>query len=237
MAAEKFSFDEERMVVGMHDRGVLVFPEGGLKLKSGRISPYYHNMRGMLSLNRRLDASGVMSFDKQREFIQESAVGYAIRFGEIKAPFAHVFGKAQAGTAPLAVASFVAGQSYLWERVPEEKDYGIKKAVEGDYEYGDLVHLGDDNVTDGQSKIDGAAVLYQEGLQPVSLTVMFDREEGAQEKLNSLGFEMNAVTTLSRVLPILRANRKITEAHVYSVAEYHESLKAAGVTSTFDLVA
>ncbi|OGL40114.1 hypothetical protein A3J32_01270 [Candidatus Saccharibacteria bacterium RIFCSPLOWO2_02_FULL_46_7] len=235
MVAESFTFDEEKMVVGMHDRGILVFPEGGLKLKSGRISPYYHNMRGMLSLNQRLDDSGAMPFGRQREFIRESALGYATRFDEIKAPYAHVFGKAQAGTAPLAVASFVAGKSYLWERVPEPKDYGMKQRIEGDYDYGDFIHLGDDNVTDGQSKIDGAAVLYEAGLQPVSLTVMFDREEGAQERLTSLGFEMNAVTSLSRVVPILRANGRISEAHVAKVIEYHEELIANGITSTFEL--
>lgn len=237
MSAEKFSFDEEKMVVGMYDRGILVFPPGGIKLKSKRISPYYHNMRGMLSLNKKLDDSSAMSFAKQREFIKETALGYATRFDEIEVPYAHVFGKAQAGTAPIAVAAFVAGRSFLWERVPENKDYGIKKQVEGDYEYGDFVHLGDDNVTDGQSKIDGAAVLYEAGLQPVSLTVNFDREEGAQERLTSLGFEMNAVTGLSRVIPILLANRRISEAHVYAVQEYHEGLKASGVTSTFELAA
>lgn len=235
MSAEKFSFDEEKVGVGMYDRGVLVFPEGGIRLKSGRISPYYHNMRGMLSHDRSLDVSGVMSFDRQREFIRESMLGYATRFDEIKTPFAHVFGKAQAGTSPIAVASFVSGRSYLWERVPEKKDYGIKKAVEGNYEYGDFVHLGDDNVTDGQSKIDGAAVLYEAGLQPVSITVMFDREEGAEKRLISLGFEMNAVTCLSRVVPILLANRRISEAHAHAVHEYHEGLKVSDITSTYKL--
>lgn len=230
-------FDHEKMVIGMFDRGVLVFPEGGLKLKSGRISPYYHNMRGMLSYNYALDASGELSIASQREFIVESMKGYATRFNEIKRPFKHVFGKAQAGTSPIAVAAFVAGKSYLWERVPEDKDYGIKKSVEGDYAYGDLVHLGDDNVTDGQSKIDGAGVLYKAGLQPASLTVMFDREEGAQERLTSLGYEMNAVTSLGRVVPILRDSGRIDNSHVEALAKYHEDLQEAGITSTYQLAA
>ncbi|MBI2591939.1 hypothetical protein HYW36_00460 [Candidatus Saccharibacteria bacterium] len=237
MAAEKFSFDEEKVVVGMYDREIFVFPPGGIKLKSGRISPYYHNQRGMLSLSKKLDANGAMPFARQLDFRRESALGYATRFDEIQARYDHVFGKAQSATPHLAIAAFVAGKSYLWERVPEGKDYGIKKRVEGDYEYGDFVHLGDDNVTDGQSKIEGAAVLYEAGLQPVSITVMFDRQEGAQARLSSLGFEMNAVTTLSRAVPILRANRKITNEHIESLLAYHEDLISKGAASTFSLAA
>src|SRR5688572_28383550 len=113
----ELGFDEEKMLVGMFDRGILVFPEGGLRHKSGRISPYYHNMRGMLSFDHSLDASGQMSLARQQEFIKESMLGFATRFDETKTPFKHVFGKAQAGTAPIAVAAFVAGKSYIWERV------------------------------------------------------------------------------------------------------------------------
>lgn len=234
-----FEFDEEKYVIGMFDRGTLGFPEGGLKLKSGRISPYYHNQRPMLSHNRSLEAKGVMTVDQQRDYIRNTVRGYAARFFEIKIPFHHVFGKAQAATAPMAVAAYVAGMSYLWERVPEDKKkgYGAHKLIEGDYEFGDSVHLGDDNTTDGQSKIDGAGVLYKAGLQPVSLTVGFDREEGARDRLERLGFEMNAVTSLSRAVPILRENRKIGPREVEAVIAYHEGLQASGITTTFSLAA
>ncbi len=233
----KFEFDEERYVVGSFDRGIIGFPDGGIKLKSGRQSPYYHNIRGMLSYNMDLVASGQMPIDKQQEVIKDTMLGYATRFDEIKTPYRHVFGKAQAGTALIAVAAFVANRSYLWERIPEDKNYGVKKRVEGNYEYGDFVHLADDNVTDGQSKVDGAGVLYLVGLQPVSLTVGFDREEGAQERLNNLGFEMNAVTCLSSAVPILRDNRRITNEHIDAVAAYHQKLIEEGVTSTYQVAA
>lgn len=234
-----FGFDEEKYVIGMYDRGVLGFPEGGIKLKSGRISPYYHNQRIILSHNRMLEASGKMTIEQQRDLIRNTARGYAERFFEIKTRFHHVFGKAQAATAPLAVAAYEAGMSYLWERIPEEKkkNYGVKQLIEGNYEYGDFVHLGDDNTTDGQSKIDGAGVLYVAGLQPVSLTVAFDREEGARARLETLGFEMNAVASLSRAVPILRDARRIDNRHVEAIVAYHEDLRANGVTTTFSMAA
>ncbi len=235
----EFGFDEEAYIVGMHDRGVLAFPEGGLRLKSGRISPYYHNQRRVLSHNRNLALSGVMSIARQVQFQKNLAEGYAQRFTEIKRPFRHVFGKAQAATAPLGVAAFVAEMSYLWERVPEpgKERYGMHAMIEGDYEYGDFVHLGDDNTTDGQSKIDGAGVLYRAGLQPVSLTVAFDREEGARERLEQLGFEMNAVTSLSKAIPVLRDSGRIGNQQVEAVQAYHEDLKNSGITTTFQLAA
>lgn len=232
-----FEFDEEKYVVGMFDRGTLGFPKGGIVLKSKRVSPYYHNQRPLLSHKRSLEAAGTMTVAQQIDLIGNTACGYALRFSEIEKPFHHVFGKAQAGTASIAVAAFVAGMSYLWERVPEDRKqgYGVKKPIEGDYEYGDFVHLGDDNVTDGQSKIEGAGVLYQVGLQPVSLTVAFDREEGAEERLGKLGFEMNALTGLSRAIPILRDNGRIGNQQVDEVVAYHESLQADGIATSFSL--
>ncbi len=236
----ELGFNPEKYVIGMYDRGILGFPEGGIRLKSGRISPYYHNQRNILSHKKSLATEGVMSIADQHDQIRNTALGYAERFNEIEKPFDHVFGKAQSATASLAVAAFVAGRSYLWERIPEEakKGYGAhQEYVQGDYEYGDSVHLGDDNTTDGTSKIEGAGILYKAGLQPVSLTVAFDREEGARERLEALGFEMNAIVGLSLAVPILREHKRIGNEHVEAVVAYHETLQAAGIATSFQLAA
>ena len=99
---------EENIVVGMYDRGLLGFPDGGIALKSGRQSPYYYNMRGSLSFSRELDRSGQMTIVEQQYFRKALAVGYAAMFGEIEQPIDHVFGKAQAATAPAAVGAYEA---------------------------------------------------------------------------------------------------------------------------------
>lgn len=97
---------EEQVVVGMYDRGLLGFPYGGIALRSGRRSPYYYNSRQVLSFSHYLDESGAMSIDRQREFRRTLAGAYATKFTDIKTPFDHVFGKAQAATAPAAVAAY-----------------------------------------------------------------------------------------------------------------------------------
>lgn len=225
---------EEQIVVGMFDRGLLGFPEGGITLKSGRQSPYYYNDRPSLSFSKELDRSGQMSLERQREFRKVLAKGFAERFLELSIEIDHVFGKAQAATAPAAVGAYEAGISYLWERVDEpNKTYGSHQKIEGTYEAGEKVGLGDDVVTDGKSKKEGAQVLVDAGLIPVSVTIKFDREEGGIQALEDYGFESNAVTGLSRAVGFLKANGRIDNEGVDGIHAYHESLRADGLVTTF----
>jgi len=228
---------EEQIVVGMYDRGLLGFPDGGITLKSGRQSPYYYNMRGSLSFSKELDQSGQMPIERQRDFRRELAAGYAAKFFEIKHPIDHVFGKAQAATAPAAVAAYEAGMSYLWERIDEpNKTYGYHQKIEGDYQDGDTILMADDVATDGKSKVEGSQVLTAVGLKPVAITLQFDRQEGGVQTLeDDYGFEVNAITTLSSAARYLLANGRIDNGAIDALQTYHESLRADDKVSTFDL--
>lgn len=226
---------EEQIVVGMFDRGLLGFPEGGITLKSGRQSPYYYNMRGSLSFSKALDHSGQMSIERQRDFRKSLAAGYVAKFLDISQHIDHIFGKAQAATAPASVAAYEAGMSYIWERVDElYKSYGYHQKIEGDYEPGDTVLTADDVVTDGKSKIEASQVLTAVGLKPVAITLQFDREEGGVQTLeNDYGFEVNSITTLSRAARFLIDNGRIDNAAIDALQSYHEGLIADGKVSTF----
>ncbi len=228
---------EEQIAVGMFDRGLLGFPEDGITLKSGRQSPYYYNMRGSLSFSRELDQSGQMSFEQQSDFRRALAAGYAAKFFEIKYPIDHVFGKAQAATAPAAVAAYEAGMSYIWERVDEpHKTYGHHQKIEGDYEANDTVLMADDVATDGKSKVEGSQVLTAVGLNPVAITLQFDREEGGIQTLeNDYGFEVNSITTLSKAARFLLDNGRIDNGAIDALHEYHEGILADGKASSFNL--
>lgn len=227
---------EEQIVVGMYDRGLLGFPANGIKLKAGRISPYYYNDRPSLSFSKILDRSGTMSIERQIEFRKALVIGYATKFLDLGVRIDHVFGKAQAATAPAAVGAYEAGLSYLWERVPEPgKTYGAHNLIEGTYDPGEKVGLGDDVVTDGKSKVEGAQILRDAGLEPVSVTIKFDRQEGGMETLESYNFEANAVTNLSRATRFLLANNRIGNEQIDALHAYHESLRADNQMSTFSL--
>jgi orotate phosphoribosyltransferase len=226
---------EEQIVVGMFDRGLLGFPEGGIKLKSGRISPYYYNDRPSLSFNKELDRSGRKTLKQQAEFRRVLGRGMGAKFLELSVEIDHVFGKAQAATAPAAIGAYEAGISYLWERVDEpNKNYGSHKKIEGDYEEGEIVGLGDDVVTDGKSKKEGSHVLVDVGLQPVSVTIKFDREEGGMQALEGYGFEANAVTGLTKAVGYLKENGRIDDEAIDKLHEYHQSLREDGLVTTFN---
>ncbi len=228
---------EEQLAVGMFDRGLLGFPDGGITLKSGRQSPYYYNMRGSLSFSKELDRSGKMTIDSQRDFRRALAAGYAAMFGQVKKPIDHVFGKAQAATAPAAVGAYEAGMSYLWERVDEpNKTYGYHQKIEGDYDAGETVLLADDVATDGRSKVEGSKVLSAVGLEPVAITLQFDRQEGGVQTLeNDYGFEVNSLTTLSNAARFLLANGRIDNGAIDALQTYHSSLVEDGLVTTYQL--
>jgi orotate phosphoribosyltransferase len=225
---------EEQITIGMFDRGLLGFPADGVRLKSGRISPYYYNDRPSLSFSRELDQSGRMLIAQQREFRESLVRGFAACFLELGTHIDHIFGKAQAATAPAAVGAFQAGLSYLWERIDEPgKTHGAHQRVEGDYGAGEQVGLADDVVTDGRSKIEGAQILRDVGLIPVAATIKFDREEGGMQTLEEHDFEVNAVVGLSRAVKYLVANGRIGSSEVDSLAAYHASLREAGLPTTY----
>ena len=228
---------EEDIAVGMFDRGLLGFPDGGITLKSGRQSPYYYDMRGSLSFSKELNRSGQMSIERQRDFRRELVAGYVAKFFEIKYPIDHVFGIAQAATAPVAVAAYEAGMSYLWERIDEPyKTYGYHQKIDGDYEEGDTILMADDVVTDGKSKVEGLLVLTAVGLKSVAITLQFDRQEGGVQTLEEdYGFEVNAITSLSKAACFLLDNGRINNRAIDALQTYHEELRADGKVSTFQL--
>ncbi len=90
-------------------------------------------------------------------------------------------------------------------------------------------------MTDGRSKVEGAQILRDVGLNPVSGTIKFDRQEGGMESLEAFGFEANAVTGLSKAARFLLDNKRIGNQEIDALHAYHDSLRADGVVTTFNL--
>lgn len=93
--------------------------------------------------------------------------------------------------------------------------------------------MADNVITDGKSKIEGARTLRAAGLVPVAVTLEFDRDEGGVQTLTEMGYEVNAITTLSSAARYLLANGRIDNAAIDALHEYHASLRADGEVSTF----
>lgn len=235
--------EEEQIVLGMYDRGMLVFPKNGMSLKSsnesGLNSPCYFNMRNVLSISNELIDNGQMSQAEQEEFQNALIKGCADQIMAVtrEVEVDHIFGKAQAATAFAAVTARAARISYIWERVdePSKDTYGSHKRVEGSYKTGERILMADDTTTDGKSKVEGMRMLADVGLVPVAVTLQFDRQEGGVEMLkDEYGLEVNAVTSLSSAVRYLRASNRIDDTTVDALQDYHEKLRAVGRESTYE---
>lgn len=212
----------EEMVTGFYDREVLAFSDFEWTLKSGRKSPIYYNQRKITSFNPDLeiDRAG------QRRIRDLAVRAYADTVDHLP-DFDHIFGIPQAMTALGGAVMQLSGESMLWGRIGE-KDYGVSDAVEGDFLAGQSVVALDDVITTAKSKLETAELLVSKGLEPTAFVVMFDREEGGSELLESEGYELVAITGLAQAIDILKTNGRIGSQETDWIAQYNEDLRADG---------
>jgi len=100
------------------------------------------------------------------------------------------------------------------------KSYGSGKAIEGVWSIGQTAVVIDDVVTSGDSIIHTIASLKASGLQVKDAVVFIDRQRGGVKMLETEGYRLYSVMTLSYLLSILRDHKKITQK------QYSKALKS-----------
>ncbi|MHA2620359.1 MAG: orotate phosphoribosyltransferase [bacterium JZ-2024 1] len=79
----------------------------------------------------------------------------------------------------------------------EEKDHGIKRAIEGLVEPGNAVVVLEDVATTGGSAALAVSRCRDAGLDVLYVLAVVDREEGARERLKEIGVPMFSLFTIS----------------------------------------
>ena len=98
--------------------------------------------------------------------------------------------------AALALYSYINKRPIQTFIVREEpKKHGTMKLIEGKLAKGSKVIIVDDVVTTGKSILQAIDAVKQEKCEIVKIIVLVDRQEGAREKFDSLGYEFEPIFT------------------------------------------
>ncbi len=189
-----------QLILALHAIGAIKF--GEFTLKSGRKSPVYVDLRGLVSHPTELQLAAQALSDVLSELEFDLVAGL---------PYAGL---------PLAVAvSLVGGHPAVYSR-KEVKEYGTKKRVEGDFEPGQIVVALDDVITDGGAKLELVEPLEADGLVVRDFVVLVDREQGGREALAAKGYSLHSVTTLRHAVTVLYEAGEIDENRYTEVMTY-----------------
>jgi len=161
------------------------FEFGVFKLSSGRITPYYVDLRVIPSFPN--------AFRKVSEIYVE-----AIRrkIGDEK--FDRVSGIPLAGMAFAVLVAYRLNKPFIYVR-QTRRLRGRERKVEGVLMPGDRVLLIDDLVTTGLSLERTASTIKSEGGVVTDAFVLLDREEGGKERLARNGITLHSVLKITNV--------------------------------------
>jgi len=158
---------------------------GMFKLTSGRLSPYYIDLRLLPSFpsafRTAIDA-------------YEAVIGRSIgRDG-----FDRIVGIPTAGVPFAAVLAYALSKPFLYIR-KEAKLHGRERRIEGGLFPGERVAVVDDLITTGKSTMEAVEVIRAEGGVVEDSIVLLDRQEGGAERLMKAGVKLHSFMTMSEV--------------------------------------
>jgi orotate phosphoribosyltransferase len=177
---------------------------GLFKLSSGKLSPYYIDLRMVPG-----DPKGLRTVIEMYERLVKSDVGIST--------FDRVAGVPTAGVPYASILAYRLAKPFLYVR-RELKTHGSERRVEGQLLPGDRVVVMDDLVTTGKNTLQAAEAIRAEGGQVEHAVVLIDRQEGGGIALANVGVKLHAFTTISRMA------RRLLDTGVIEDDQYEDIL-------------
>ncbi|MCF7858682.1 MAG: orotidine-5'-phosphate decarboxylase [Candidatus Cloacimonetes bacterium] len=198
--------NKEQFVLELKKIGAIKF--GSFTLKSGIISPFYFDLRDMISFPALLD--GVVELLKEKikdlEFDMITGIPYTA----------------------LPIAALVAAKMNkpLVYMRKEEKAYGMGSKVIGKFAKGTKCLVIDDLITTGASKMETAESYEKEGIIIEDFVVIIDRSANAGKELADLGYTLHSLISLDEILVLLQRKSLLNEDRIKAVKMFNENLSS-----------
>lgn len=196
--------NKEEFVLELERIGAIKF--GSFILKSGLTSPFYIDLRELISYPKLMNHVCDMIADKVQDLEFDIITGI---------PYTAL---------PLAtLVSTKLNKPLVYIR-KEEKAYGTGKNVVGSYAKNNRCLVIDDLVTTGSSKIETAQKYQSEEIEIKDFFVIIDRSQNAASELAEQGFNLHSIITLDEILSVLSRAGKITKDQAHKVKDFTNSI-------------
>jgi len=209
---EKKVWEEEKLFL-MKQVGILLIKNNAIKfgdyiLASGKKSPYYIDLRQTISSPITMDwianaFTRIILNEIGRDRIDK------------------ILGVPTAGVPFATVVSQKLSLPLIYYR-QARKEHGVRKKVEGTLERNDRVLIVDDLITTGESVIEAAEVVRDQGGVVNELVVLLDREQGGQQRLRSSRIEPHVLFKISNAMTWLHQVGLISDEIYQMVRQYIE---------------
>ncbi|HOJ37640.1 MAG TPA: orotidine-5'-phosphate decarboxylase [Ignavibacteriales bacterium] len=192
--------NKEKIILELHRIGAIKF--GEFKLKSGLISPFYIDLRIIVSYPELMNliCDEIINLTKNLEFDILTGIPYTA----------------------LPIASIVStkiSKPLIYIR-KEEKAYGTSKKIEGIYREGQKCLVIDDVMTTGESKFEQAAELESCGVKVKDFIIVVDRSNGGKDELAKKGYNLISIVTIKDVVDVLKENNILSNEQVNTILNF-----------------
>ena len=190
--------------------GALKF--GNFILKSGITSPYYIDLSWLLSSPTDFNQVTNVIVEEMRQIIPARQID---KLATIELKGALILPH---------VASILKVPCVVVRK--EAKAYGLTgRIVGGEVKNGERFLFFDDVITDGRSKIEGMKPIKEMGGVIDTVMVVVDREQGGKENLESMGYRVKAITTISDIVNELLKLGEISRENAEKIMNYVKKRK------------
>jgi orotate phosphoribosyltransferase len=214
---ERKVWEEEKLFL-MKQVGILLVKNNAVKfgdyiLTSGKKSPYYIDLRQTISSPITMDW---IANSLTRIVVNEIGISRIDK----------ILGVPTAGVPFATVVSQKLGIPLIYYR-QARKEHGVRKKVEGILDRNDRVLIVDDLITTGDSVIEAAEVVRDQGGVVNEMVVLLDREQGGEENLRKSRIEPHLLFKISDAMNWLHSVRLLSDDIYQTLIRYLEEERKA----------